>query len=67
MDAISMILYYISFGLDLAGFSESRYLFAVFSLVWCLKFYQLLRAFESVGLYIIIMQKMVRILLYDMY
>jgi len=51
-----MVLYFVSFSVPIKG---SRYLFALFSFVWCFKFYQFLRKFKSVGTYIIIVQKMV--------
>jgi len=58
LDCISMLIYYIGFCLNVAKIPESRIVFATFSFIWCLKFYQFLRAFESVGTYIIIVQKM---------
>ena len=57
-----MLLYFVAFSLDVAGVPESRIVLASFSFVWCLKFYQFLRAFESVGTYIIMVQKMASIL-----
>jgi len=55
-DVASMVLYFFAFCVPVNG---SRYLFALFSFVWCLKFYQFLRKFKSVGTYIIIVQKMI--------
>ena len=59
MDFLSMMLYYIAFFLECAGvINASRLLFSTFTFIWCLKFYQFLRAFESLGAYIILVQKM---------
>ena len=59
LDAFSMMIYYLAFILDSAGvISASRLLFSTFTFIWCLKFYQFLRAFESLGTYIILVQKM---------
>ena len=58
-----MFLYYFGITLDFAGSSDSRYVLAIVTFIWCLKFYQFLRAFESVGTYIIMVQKMVCITL----
>jgi len=58
LDLISLLIYYVAFILDVTGVPESRILFSTFTFVWCLKFYQYLRAFESLGTYIILIQKM---------
>ena len=59
LDAFSMMIYYIAFILECAGvINASRLLFSIFTFIWCLKFYQFLRAFESLGTYIILVQKM---------
>ena len=59
LDAFSMVIYYIAFILECAGvINASRLLFSTFTFIWCLKFYQFLRAFESLGTYIILVQKM---------
>ena len=60
-DVASMVLYFFAFCVPVNG---SRYLFALFSFVWCLKFYQFLRKFKSVGTYIIIVQKMVGVIFF---
>ena len=60
VDFFSMMLYYTAFSLELAGaLNGGNLLFSVFSFIWCLKFYQFLRAFESLGTYIILVQEMV--------
>ena len=59
LDFLSMVIYYIAFILECAGvINASRLLFSIFTFIWCLKFYQFLRAFESLGTYIILVQKM---------
>ena len=59
LDVLSMVIYYIAFILECAGvINASRLLFSTFTFIWCLKFYQFLRAFESLGTYIILVQKM---------
>ena len=59
LDILSMALYFTAFGLECGGVvSVSHLLFSTFSFIWCLKFYQFLRAFESLGIYIILVQKM---------
>ena len=59
IDFLTMMLYYLAFLLECAGvINVSRLLFSTFTFIWCLKFYQFLRAFESLGIYIILVQKM---------
>ena len=59
LDLLSMVLYYVAFSLELGGAVQaSRLLFSTFTFIWCLKFYQFLRAFQSLGTYIILVQKM---------
>ena len=59
LDLLSMIIYYIAFCLERSGVVQtSRLFFSTFTFIWCLKFYQFLRAFESLGTYIILVQKM---------
>ena len=59
LDFLSMMLYYVAFFLECAGvINASHLLFSTFTFIWCLKFYQFLRAFESLGTYIILVQKM---------
>ena len=59
LDLLSMVIYYIAFILECAGvINASHLLFSIFTFIWCLKFYQFLRAFESLGTYIILVQKM---------
>ena len=59
LDFLSITIYYLAFLLECAGVvNASRLLFSIFTFIWCLKFYQFLRAFESLGTYIILVQKM---------
>ena len=59
MDAISLFLYFVAFGLQLCGIKESRFILSIFAFIWSVKFYQFLRKFESLGIYIILVEKMV--------
>ena len=59
LDFLSMMLYYIAFCLECVSIiNASRLLLSTFTFIWCLKFYQFLRAFKSLGTYIILVQKM---------
>ena len=59
LDLLSIIIYYVAFSLECSGVVQtSRLFFSTFTFIWCLKFYQFLRAFESLGTYIILVQKM---------
>lgn len=59
LDLLSILVYFVAFTLEWAGFRHSAHrMFSAFSFIWCLKFYQFLRAFEALGTYIILVQKM---------
>ena len=61
LDLLSMAIYYTSFSLECGGATKTSRLFlSTFTVIWCLKFYQFLRAFESLGTYIILVQRMLR-------